>query len=612
MKRRFTKVAVGVGVLLCAGAFGAGLEIWLDTYYHLTEPLAGWHWLWSFFHRFKFYTALSAATAGFTAAGAYLWTLAAARFSRYLKIARPGRAAFLAAFMPPLASIPVWYILSHKPVTLPTAAGPRILEALAGGVVLLTALAYQLGRIRPAVNAWAGRLAGGAGWLVLVGYGAAAAVAAVARPAPAPGLPDVYVITLDACRAGVCGPRPDGSTLTPNIDRFAKDAVVFTNCRSQASWTSPSLATLHTGQYPMVHYATADRPLGTSQPTLAELLRAAGYDTEAVVANRLCHRPSGLARGFDDYVYWDQGGLGRRLGYYETYFYYLENRIYERRNTRAGVKDDHTEVITDRVVRRLQKDRRRPLFMWVHYLDPHSPYSPPPAFAAPADRPLIDEFDHGKKKRAALMRRFYDDEVRYVDSELARVFAAARPGAVIFITSDHGEEFWEHDNYDHGKTLYDEVLRVPLVARMPAVPAGVCGAPVGVIDVAPTILGLLGLEVPPSMQGRDISGAPSAPWDFPVFAGSSMLKGERQYSVVYNGFKLIVRHDQELSEGKFFDLFGDAGEKSPLKKRNAERVRAEGLLGRWVANNLEFSKQFKKAKTSQVIRDDMRAVGYIK
>jgi arylsulfatase A-like enzyme len=613
MRKMIKRIIIALGVFLAAGAFGAAWELFLNKYIRLTEPLAGYYWFWSFFHRAKFYAVLGAAAGGAMTLAAAGFAAVWRKLTRRVGSAWRPRAAYAGAFAASLAGTPIWYVLAKKPVELPDTSGPVIALAWFAGLVLATAAIYHLGRITRRVNPTLRVAFAVVGFAGAAAYLAGGVVSAVARPSPPPGLPDVIIITFDACRADELGRRPDGATLTPNLERFAEDAYVFKYCRSQASWTSPSLATLQTGQYPMVHYATAHRPLGTSQPTLAELLRDAGYETKAVVANRLCHRTSGLARGFDDYLYWDQNEFMRRLGYYETYFYYLENRIYEKRNTRVGVKDDHTAVITDHLVRILSEKRRRPLFLWAHYLDPHCPYSPPPQYVAPEDRPFIDKVAHGDEEKAGVLRRLYDGEVRYVDDEFARVWAVLPENALVIISSDHGEEFWEHGGYDHGNTLYEEVIRIPLIVRFPGGRGGTSDVPVGLVDVAPSVLSYLGLDVPPSVQGRDMwVAAQGGEGDVRAFAGSSMLKGQRQYCVIYNGRKLIIGHWDDWSKAKYFDLSEDAGEQNPLSTFDPPRDELENLLGSWVEGNLEFSKRFKRAGVSTAVRDQMRAVGYIK
>lgn len=612
MKSVVAKIVKIIGVLLAAAAFGAAWELFLNGYLRLTEPLAGWYWLWSFFHRAKFYAVLGAAAAGLASLGAAAFWAVRRRRTEMATGRSLGRVAYAGAFAAPLAATPLWIVLANVRLELPAWAAFVIAAGWFAVAFALTFGIYRLaGRLRRA-GRYVVRALAAAGYVAVAVYVVAGVLSVLTRPAPAPGLPDVIMITLDAWRADKLGPRAEGPSLTPNVDRFAEDAYVFTYCRSQASWTSPSLGTLHTGQYPMVHYTTAHRPLGTSQPTLAEILRDAGYDTRAVVANRLCHRSSGLARGFDDYLYWDQSELVRKLGYYETYFYYLENRIYEKRNTRIGVKDNHTTVITDHLVRILSEKRRRPLFLWTHYLDPHCPYSPPPEYVAAADRRLIDRFAHGDKKRADVLERMYDGEIRYVDDELARVFAVTPEDALVVISSDHGEEFWEHGRYDHGKTLYEEVIRVPLVVRYPDGVGGVSDAAVGLVDFAPSILSYLGFDAPPSVQGRDIRVAAEGGREgVAAFAGSSMLKGQRRYCVIYKGRKLIVGHWEDWSKAEYFNLVTDAGEQDPIGLFDPSRVKLEDLLRAWMEGNLEFSERFERAGVSNAVRDQMRAVGYV-
>ena len=615
MKSILLKIVKVTGVFLAAGAFGAGWELFLNNYLHLTEPLAGWYWFWSFFHRAKFYTLLGAVAAALTSlAAAVLWAVRRRRAEKTTGRSL-ARVAYAGAFAAPLAATPLWIVLATVRLELPDWVAFVIDPGWLAVTFALTFGIYRLAGKWSRAGRHVVRALAAVGYAAAAAYVVAGAISAATRPAPAPGLPDVVIITLDAWRADKLGPRAEGPSLTPNIDRFAKNAYVFSYCRSQASWTSPALGTLHTGQFPMVHYNTADRPLGTSQPTLAEILRDAGYDTRAVVANRLCHRSSGMARGFDDYLYWDQNGLVRKSGYYETYFYYLENRIFEKRNTRVGVKDDHTTVITDHLVRILSEKRRRPLFLWTHYLDPHCPYSPPPEYVAPEDRRLIDRYAHGDKTHADVLERMYDGEIRYVDDELGRVFAVMPENALVMISSDHGEEFWEHGRYDHGKTLYEEVIRIPLVVRYPEGDAGVSDAPVGLVDFAPSILTYLGMDVPPSMQGRDIRvaapGGGRGEGDVPAFAGSSMLKGQRRYCVIYKGRKLIIGHWDDWSKAEYFNLVVDAGEQDPIGLFDPSRVKLEGLLKGWMEGNIKFSKHFERAGVSNAVRDQMRAVGYI-
>lgn len=603
---------MAAGFFFACGMAGAAWELFLDSFFNITEPLAGFAYFWSFFHRAKFYGFLAALWGGITA-GVWIGVAALAQLLRRRWRPAPWRRAALAGGLAAMfAGTPIWYGLAVWGIQLRASDGLRVLGVWLIGFILFLIHFLRFGRLSRRLNAVVRYAFAVVGFIGFGVYAGAAVWSVVTRPAAIRGAPDVILITIDAWRADAFGGPPGGPTLTPNLDGFARSAVVFRQCRAQASWTSPSLGTLHTGQYPMVHLTTADRPLGTSQPTLAEVLRAAGYDTKAIVANRLLGRASGLARGFAYYHYWDHNRFLEWLGYYETYYYYLEESLYRQRNTKPGEQEKHTRVITDRLVNILKAPRRRPLFLWAHYLDPHTPYHPPAAFVRPADRRFLGKVIHGDKRYADVLRRFYDGEVRYVDAELGRVLPLIKPNALVIITSDHGEEFWEHDGYDHGRTLYDEVLRVPLIVRWPGGPVGVTDAPVGLVDIAPTVVASVGLAVPATMQGRDISAAASgASWDYPIFAGASMLKGDRQYCVVYRNAKLIVKHNQSMAEGAFYNLAADPGERNKITTYREDRAQLEDMLRAWVKKNLEEVEKFQAGEVSPAAYNRLRAMGYV-
>jgi arylsulfatase A-like enzyme len=153
---------------------------------------------------------------------------------------------------------------------------------------------------------------------------------------------------------------------------------------------------------------------------------------------------------------------------------------------------------------------------------------------------------------------------------------------------------------------------VPCLVRFPEGGRGFSEAPVGLIDFAPTVLTHLGLDVPTSMQGRDMGPAAAGrAWDYPAFAGSSMLAGMRRYCVVDAGRKLIIGHHEEWSQARFYDLAADPGENRPADKSGPEYRQLRKLLTAWLEGNIEFSAQFERAGVSGAVRDHMRAVGYI-
>ncbi len=483
---------------------------------------------------------------------------------------------------------------------------------LFGPMILLVAAAaffsYKLlsKMRRPGRAVKAAAAAALAGWGVIIIWNVARAAA---RPDPAVNYPDVVFITLDAWRADAFGPGGRGTSLTPNLDRFAENAYVFTYARSQASWTLPSFATIFTSQYPAVHGAAAHRPLGTDQRTLAEILASRGYDTRAVVANELCLPFTGIPRGFREYHYWNMVGWLKAVGYYDTNFYFPSFRKgrEEKRDSRI------TTVLTDAVLKRLSR-RSRPFFLWLHYLDPHAPYWPPAEYVDAAKIEAMKSRSRETGKPGGARRENYDGEVRYVDDELGRILRVLepRPNTIVIISSDHGEEFYEHGGVDHGHTVYEELLRVPLIIKLPGEGSGQINMPVDTIDVAPTVLDYLGIETPPSMQGRSLLPAIAGlGWERPSFAGPTQLKGSSKEAVYYKGKKFIYDYKYRKA-GAWYDLADDPGEHFPRPPTDAEGVELWALLTAWRGDNRELARDYRAAGEDGAIRDAMKAMGYVK
>jgi arylsulfatase A-like enzyme len=297
--------------------------------------------------------------------------------------------------------------------------------------------------------------------------------AALAAPRP-----NIVLITLEATRADRMGFLGSRAGLTPNLDRLAREGIVFQYAYAQAPSTSPSQATLLTGTYPQFHRVTAAGiPLDTSLPYLPDLLHAHGYRTSAFVGSIALDPQSGFAPGFDRGL--DTYGAGFRLPQSgESRYQTVEHR--------AG------EVVAG-ATRWLGRGPRTPFFLWIQLNDPHAPYEAPPPFAA----------------RYASSR--YDGEIAYTDAAIAKLLAALRArklydDALIVVVADHGESLGAHGEETHGIFLYDETLHVPLVLKLPKNQmAGrrVAGR-VRLVDVAPTLLEAAGLPVPSAMQGQSL------------------------------------------------------------------------------------------------------------
>jgi len=387
----------------------------------------------------------------------------------------------------------------------------------------------------------------------------------------------VVVDTLRADRLGFAGYRRETS---PNLDGWARSATVFTHAYAPSPWTFPSAASLFTGLYPAAHaggiegaprdLSRTPRPnqLSPGYTTLAETLAAAGYRTALIASNP--YLKQGNEQGFE-----------------------------------------HVDVIKERAGDRIdaalawlgERGGEEPVFLVAHFIDVHEPNLPPAPFHAafPAlqgltpddilaasrwhkrfagrEPPAPGSGFHAYRERR---RDLYDASIRYLDFELARLVAAfearAPERALLFVfTSDHGEEFWEHvelgrTRFDdprglygvgHGHTLFEEVVRVPLLVHAPGVfAAGVVETPVSLVDLLPTVVELVGTPHPAPVQGRSLVPAllGNELEERALYFGEPCFGGD-QRGLLLDRFKLIRTDDAGTM---LFDLQADPGEERDL------------------------------------------------
>ncbi len=346
--------------------------------------------------------------------------------------------------------------------------------------------------------------------------------------------PNVVLITIETLRADHVGAYGYARNTTPNLDRLAARGARFDNTVAQAPFTLPSIASLMTGQYPPGH-GVRNHPaiLAAEVETLAERFQADGYQTAAMTRHTWLRRKSGLDQGFDEY-----------------------------HNNKFSAGLDARSLSLAAVDWLEARDPERPFFLWMHFLDPHLPYTPSYPYSVlyrdeNADEPRVKHlrsmmaldrenfeptpyadipggpyydlvfpyypdnpalldlafwrrsrgsiFFGGARYRAediAELGELYDGAITYTDDNLARIMKAlAELGieetTVVAVTGDHGEAFGEHGLYfTHDFTLYDEVLRVPLVLHYPAAiePGTVISQQVRLMDLAPTLLELAGID----------------------------------------------------------------------------------------------------------------------
>lgn len=408
--------------------------------------------------------------------------------------------------------------------------------------------------------------------------------------------PNVLLYVVDTLRADHLGcygyPRPT----SPRIDRLAAEGVVFSRTIAQSSWTKPATASMLTGRTPSAHGAID--PAAGIRPgavTLAEVLRQHGYRTAAFVTNVNVRSGLGFERGFEQYVY------------------LAEDRA---RPTMHMPADE----LDTQVVRWLdERAAKGPFFVYVHASDPHAPYAasgaapgrdgaaatrkslvPRPPTLPPSRDPLtLLRRDPSARtlEHIDYLRALYDREVAFVDGAIGQLMEALRARAVyedtlVIITSDHGEEFYEHGGFEHGRTLYHEQLAVPLVIRFPG--ARYAGRRVSSIarqiDILPTLLACLGIPIPAGVQG--ISLAPALDGEGDADEGDATVEaysetrlgGGEVVALSLLDWKVIHRLRRDGPTLELYDLDRDPGETTNVAhERPIVLGYAQQTLARWAA-----------------------------
>lgn len=287
---------------------------------------------------------------------------------------------------------------------------------------------------------------------------------------------------------------------TPNLEALSRESLLYTNAYSPSSWTLPSHASIMTGLYPSQHGAhfnvesssePAVNKLHDNFITLAEVLSEHGYISAGVVGATFCHRIFGIAQGFD-YYNDDFQTVDHDLGHYIVFR--ITSKIFALKNyfARRGFNGVRKAAELNKIIFPwLETNYARPLFLFINYFDAHWPYSPPAPyntlFEGKSDGLIIK--NHGnewklfgavikgghrlKEEEKAHLLSQYDGEIAYLDYHIGRLLEKLKvlgiyDESIIIITADHGESFGEHNLMDHGRALYEELLKIPLIIKYPA------------------------------------------------------------------------------------------------------------------------------------------------
>ena len=433
---------------------------------------------------------------------------------------------------------------------------------------------------------------------------------------------NLLLITVDALRPDHLGCYGYVRETSPSVDGLAARGVLFQNAFAYWPKTRGSFAALFTSRYASQHGLTVrDRDLPEFNQTLAEILQENGYQTAAALDNGNLDRSLGFAQGFDRY-----------------------DQVWQT----VPTEREGTEALTRLGSDFLRAPRQRPFFLWVHYVNPHTPYDPPQDFLkqfrsdgklprGPELKPVVGY--HGGINRHLMLpgqARWgdyvdrYDAEIAFADQGVGRLLASLesspqRASTLVIFTSDHGESLGEHDYFfDHGSDLFSPSLRIPLILSLPEVLSDGrrLAPPVSNLDILPTILDLLQIRFPSGIEGGSL---------LPLVRGTKdrvhdrlMFQNDQHQMALLNGRLKLIAYPEGEGGGRryeLYDLFRDREEKEdryPGAARAAGPLVAEleSFRTRTVAWQQETTRlrQGKPARTDEELSEEtlrnLEALGY--
>lgn len=350
--------------------------------------------------------------------------------------------------------------------------------------------------------------------------------------------PNLLVFLIDTLRADHLSCYGYKRPTSPNIDAFARDAVRFDNAISTSSWTRPAVGSVLTGTYPGTHGARGewDR-LREDLPSLAHELAQVGYEAHGVMGNPNCLPAAGFGRDFFRYV-----------------------------DSSTDWAQPIDAKVVDAALRSIGIAGDRPWFLYVHALGPHGPYTPIEPYAT-----QFRSDDHWTSTRNRAIN-LYDGEIAYTDEQFGRLIrhmkeTGSYDNALIVVTADHGEEFWDHGGTDHGKTLYEEVVRVPLLVKFPGnAHAGQTVESIAqLVDIAPTILDVVDASADDRFEGISLLSVLENGSGKNRVAYASLAYGDK-YLRTARTLEWKFLHDVRTDEKTWFNLTRDPRELTPLRR----------------------------------------------
>ena len=424
-----------------------------------------------------------------------------------------------------------------------------------------------------------------------------------------PEPPNVVLIVIDTLRYDHLACYGGERNTSPAMDALASESARFVRAYATAPWTIPSIASILTGRFPSNHGALQlNSKLPAEALTLAEILASRDYLTAGVVSHILLYRSRGFSQGCDHYA-------------------------------EAAGRDVHNSLTTDKVTDRATEflerfaTQEQPFFLFVHYFDPHYNYVRHPEYGFAADsagrllggedlEELREIEDDLSPEEFAFLADIYDEEIRHTDAGVGRLLGKLRElglydRTLIILTGDHGEEFGDHGRLGHSRTLYEEVMRVPLIIREPSREprARVVESPVSLVSIVPTVLDLAAIPADSLVfQGESLapllSGPPPRPGVLFFEVDFDEMKAYKK-GILIDRLKVI--RDDVTGKVELYDIRADPHELADLAGERSDILsELSPVLDRQsaVARDAGLTPETSPLSESDVIR--LRSLGYIR
>jgi len=429
--------------------------------------------------------------------------------------------------------------------------------------------------------------------------------------------PNVFIYLVDALRADHMGCYGYERRTTPFVDEFSKDGLLFENCFANASWTKPAVGSLLTGLLPRRHAAQGrNSRLSADVTTISEILKSRGYATVHLTSNVYTGKDFNLDRG-SDFFWLDQSGdISSRA---------INTRFFD-------VVENHPDLL------------RKPLFAYLHTVDPHSPYTPKAPFLEfrkedPEREKLVYaeniyyKLSHGgvTPEDVDYIISNYDCEILENDFGFGKFIEFLKTkglydNSIIVFVSDHGEQFNEHGKFFHGYSIFNEEIHIPLIIKFPGhARAGTrSGLYVSQVDLLPTLLNDLGIDIPAAVDGADIRPRLAGGEPGKTIVVQEKLEGVSFLGIITprDGLKSIAwcddRDERDILEHNMYDLKNDFRERHDLLDgaglflTRAKRFRLDFWLRRLEKTGYGQIDDLDPDRLSTETKEALRALGYIK